>query len=397
MRACMPCLARPSRPAEGDEHAQQGQTAHTSLSARAELERLLDADDDPDAETLSLHSNIGGGRDRSSRRGAKHAHKGASKTISLWGFNLFGRPGKIALLDSDDEDEQHYHSRPRRQRTRSTQSTGSAISDTADPDASPLADSAILNLARAQEMWEPEVTLDDLAAEEAAQREREERRAARKMRKQMKRAAAALAAGADGEEFEGFPGSGSYAPNSMPDLRRAHHVDEFGEFVQAGGSVVSGSGSSNSRSRSSQPQQPPVDPSVEAADVAEADFGGETYAARRAAPSHRSNGGSDTRSGSSGGRRKARSGTSATSSVLAPPTPPPAGHSFAPNQGTPVFAPTPSPRAPEFLGATSPAEGAFPSTGLSSGGGFPSTGLGRPKGSPRTLSAAGFRDALGSS
>ncbi|KAH7096713.1 hypothetical protein BKA62DRAFT_718759 [Auriculariales sp. MPI-PUGE-AT-0066] len=390
---------------------------------------------------MSLHSNIGGARDRSTGRRKKKAKAGRS--VSLWGFSLFGRPrGVIALPDSDDEESSALangeEGRRQRRRTRSSASASSAggISDTADPDPPTVTDTTIANLSRspplqlnaALSQWEPQATLDDLAAEEAAQREQEERRAAKRMRKDMKRAAAALAAGVSEEgDFEGFPGSGSYAPNSMPDFRgqlsptaASQDHSEFGAFVH---SDVR-SNSSSQRSAQQQQKQPPVEEAgKEAADLEEADFDSATYARRGSTSNGQQRTGSDTRSSSSGGRRNHRSARSITSgsSVLAPPTPPPAHgaasphaiplprsplsqHDFEQEQEDELarsFAQqhtlergTPSPRPVTSAGASA----GFPSTGFSreSVSGFPSRGFSRPKAGDRKLSAASFRDALSS-
>ncbi|THH20336.1 hypothetical protein EW146_g1020 [Bondarzewia mesenterica] len=140
---------------------------------------------DADAETLSLHSNIGLGETRRKRRGI-------GKSIRFFGWDLFGKP-PIHLPDDDEEQEAQLR-RHRRQRRPTTLS-----SSTLDSDASPLDPSAI------------ESRLHQQAAEEEARRtERAERRARRQERRELKRAAMALTMGdGEGEEFDGFQGSGS--------------------------------------------------------------------------------------------------------------------------------------------------------------------------------------------
>ncbi|EJD51000.1 hypothetical protein AURDEDRAFT_112057 [Auricularia subglabra TFB-10046 SS5] len=341
LRACLPCLARPAIELDDelDDEQQQQQASRApraSLSAREELERLLETDDE--AETLSLHSNLGG-----QRRAKK---RGRGKHISLFGFSLFGRrTGGIALADSDDEEA----GAPRRAHPRRSSST-------LDSDAAPIDDSAIENLS-----WD--------AAREAEERERAERRAARRHRKEMKRAAAALAAGVGEDEFEGFPGSGAYLPPA--------HSQDFGAFVQA-----------PTPPPSEPPYQQPQHAQVSSNDDDEADFGAELYT-RKTGSSVRS--GSDARSSSSGGRRKksAKSSTSASSRRSADElrSPPAAAAHFA---DVAVASPSPPPHLQQAF--AHPGQTPSPKTTT-----FPSTGFGRPSGGARGLSAASFSAALGRS
>ncbi|KAH9025968.1 hypothetical protein EDB85DRAFT_1893635 [Lactarius pseudohatsudake] len=123
---------------------------------------------DRDAETLSLHSNPGAPRRKRTR---------FTRSIRLFGWNLFGRP-PIRLPDDSDDDEEEGGNRGR------------------------AAEAAGKSHATRR------------AEEEAA---RAERRARRRERKERKSAALALAlehaAVLDGNaEFEGFPGSGGRRP-----------------------------------------------------------------------------------------------------------------------------------------------------------------------------------------
>ncbi|KAH9171550.1 hypothetical protein EDB89DRAFT_2070655 [Lactarius sanguifluus] len=170
-----------------------------SKTERNDLEDLL-ADSasgtttDRDAETLSLHSNPGAPRRKRTR---------FTKSIRLFGWNLFGRP-PIRLPDDDEDDEegqeQGQGSGSRRRSRRVPPPTLS--SSTLDSDAAPLDSAAIESHATKR------------AEEEAA---RAERRARRRERKERKSAALAQAlehaAVLDGNaEFEGFPGSGGRRP-----------------------------------------------------------------------------------------------------------------------------------------------------------------------------------------
>lgn len=181
--ALSPCVAcfRSQSHAESDDDSHGPE--YVPRARPDELEGLL-ADSD-DAETLSLHSNVGDPR-------SKRAQKRAQRSIKMFGFYLFGRP-PIHLPDDEDDDlpvPRHHHGidRPR---------TVSAM--TFDSDASPLDPSTINELSAAQ-----------VAARMAQQHEeerlaKEERRRRRRERKELRRAALTMALeGANGEEFEGF-------------------------------------------------------------------------------------------------------------------------------------------------------------------------------------------------
>lgn len=264
--SCLVCF--PSSTADSDdEHlANTRRSHHPGLidaipppRARPdELEGLLaDADD---ADTISLHSNVGERRRERRRR--------PRKGITLFGYDLFGRP-PIHLSDSEDE---HDARDGRRDRTIS--------SSTLDSDAAPLDPSAIDELSAAR------LAAATAAAEDERRRAKEERRALRRERKELKRVAMEMGLSLQkGEEFEGFQGSGGDVPyrsrtgpssgsDSLPGSPFVN--EEFGPF--AGG-----------------PQAQDGDD----ADADHADFGAESYA-RRKPNGTSSGGGSDSRSRTSG-------------------------------------------------------------------------------------------------
>lgn len=218
MGTCLPCI-KPNADSddEGNATARQARARNGPLSAREELERLLDEPitDHEDVETMSLHSNVG-------RRQQKKPKKknGVRKSIRVFGVDLFGRRG-IALPDDEEEEEQQ------RRQLRGTGRPRAISTSTLDSDAAPLGDEAIIDFtSRAQERWEPVYTDEQLAAEENRERERLDqamRKERKKDRKEMKRLAALGAFDSQGEDgFEGFPGSGSAVPPP---------ADEFGPFV----------------------------------------------------------------------------------------------------------------------------------------------------------------------
>lgn len=191
LSSCLPCLQSSDDHHDNDQQEQFGARQRNGLSfvvppprARPdELEGLLADSDSPDAETLSLHSNIGDERRRKKRRKPR-------KGITLFGYNLFGKP-PIHLPDSDDEDT----ASSRRSRTISTSTLDS---DAAPLDASVLDEQAVARLAAAT-----------AAAEEEQRKAKEERRRLRRERRELKRMALAMAMNMHqqhGEgEFEGFP------------------------------------------------------------------------------------------------------------------------------------------------------------------------------------------------
>ena len=188
--SCLPCLPSSERHDTSDV-LHQG-------SRRDELESLLQSAEHSDAEmdvdALSLHSRIG---QRDGRRRSSRKKRGRNKgSISLFGFDLFGRPLR-SLGGEEDQDSDREHN--------SNQRISRISSSTLDSDAAPLADDAIPRL----------------SAQTQARREEDEAREARKARKRMRKAAK-LAPNLDehGDEFEGFPGSG---PTQ----------DDFGAFQEA--------------------------------------------------------------------------------------------------------------------------------------------------------------------
>ena len=196
--SCLACMGRSSRPDSNNEHGNERSNV-ISRTRSDELEGLL-ADSD-DAETLSLHSNLGD-RDRSRRK--KRQRKG----IRLFGYDLFGRP-PIHLPDDEEDDI----GRPRRrERVPDLQRTRTISTSTLDSDASPLDPSTIEELSVAR-------VAEQVAKEEEERRAKEERRQRRRERKELKRAALALAMSGEGE-FEGF--QVSVAPGIHTPHRPSH-------------------------------------------------------------------------------------------------------------------------------------------------------------------------------
>lgn len=184
--ALAPCLACFHTRQDNDDEEQGQYNHHHATSNRGpdyvpraradELEGLL-ADSD-DAETLSLHSNIG--RDDNRRRKRRRPRKG----IRLFGFDLFGKP-PIHLPEDDEVDARRARSR-------------TISASTLDSDAAPL-DPSMIDQLSATRLAEGE------AQREAERLAKEERRRRRKEKKAARQAALALALEGNQDEFEGFP------------------------------------------------------------------------------------------------------------------------------------------------------------------------------------------------
>ncbi|KIP11827.1 hypothetical protein PHLGIDRAFT_10375 [Phlebiopsis gigantea 11061_1 CR5-6] len=261
--ALAPCLGCfNGRTDEGDEDERAQFSHHRATSHRGpdyvprarpdELEGLL-ADSD-DAETLSLHSNLG--HDDARRRKRRRTHK----LIRFFGFDLFGKP-PVQLPEDDDDDVGAPSPRLR-----------NVSASTLDSDASPLDPSTIDRLSAAR-------AAEDEARLALERRSKAERKRRRRERKVARNDALALALdNADGE-FEGFPGSGGSNLQS-PDPTSSSGYDEseeFGPFAHA----------------------QTLDTSLDHADVEGVDFGAEAYA-KLPRRGDSSGTGSDSRSRTSG-------------------------------------------------------------------------------------------------
>jgi len=264
---CLTCL-RPhnnSGDSDSDDTQHHNRNRGPDFIPRAqpdELEGLLaDADD---AETLSLHSNIGIGHKRRKKRARTY------KTIKLFGFDLFGRP-PIQLPEDEDEDDEVALGRGARARTIS----GSTV----DSDAAPLDPSTIARLSTVRMAESAQQEEDERKAKEDRRKQRRERKKA-----QHQAALAAAFERGEGDEFEGFPGSGnglgsSHGPGThSSDGRSSATHESFGAFEQARPS----------------PQYP-----EENVDEDDADFDGQVYSKPSRAIGG-SGSGSDSRSRTSG-------------------------------------------------------------------------------------------------
>ncbi|PPQ78846.1 hypothetical protein CVT25_010632 [Psilocybe cyanescens] len=293
--SCLPCV-KPTTGAgaadSGDDEPQQHNPAINRIPrARPdELQGLLaDPDTDPEAETMSLHSNPGRGKRNKKKRSSKKGPSSSNnhpRKITLFGYNLFGSGSSQPIQLPDDGDDALYPDeggRRRRRRERneslSAPSIGTAHStaSTFDLDAAPL-DADTINSLSSPSAAEAAA---QAAAEAEAQRlrEKEERRQKRREKKELKRLAEALAAqgaNGDGDGFEGFQGSGG----GMPPLPKAssNYPRIPNNMYPSGPASDSGSGSGFSGSArdgfgrfvsapNGAPLQQPHDEDDEAADL----------------------------------------------------------------------------------------------------------------------------------
>ena len=318
-----------------------------------ELQGLLA--DSSDGETLSLHSNPGRGRRRGGKRKSRSGANGKPRRITLFGFDLFGRP-PIQLPDDDEEDAPLF--RRHRSGSGSTPTT-TLTTQTFDSDAAPLDVSTIqeISVSKATEAAE---------AEAKRLKEKEERRQRKKARKAMKRLVEAGVVG-DGEEFEGFQGSGGLALLKRP------------SGAGGGTTATSSSGShprSHSRSQSHSEgfghfvSAPP--PAAEEDDE-EADLDGGLYARKKSKSVTNSNEGtSDSRLNRSSASRTSASASDRAHHHQPLPNPgdPKSKHSQSRSRSNTSQSPSlPSPSSPAFSDAHTQAQIVSPST-VEQGQGF---------------------------
>ena len=245
-QSCLPCLRPNASDNASFQDADSNQHIGTSRIPRArsdELQGLLaDPDTDGEAESMSLHSNPGHTQrkiKKKSRRKSKNNPQ--RKIMSLFGYNLFGRPS-IQLAD-DSEDALYV-----RRGNTVTPNTYSSSSTTFDSDAAPLDTDAIDALSSPTAAAAVIEAAAQASAEVEARRlwEKEERRRRqqqRKEKKEMKRSAEMLAkqaVGDEGEEFKGFQGSGG---GELPFLQKqsAYPGIPTKNFSESGSSSGSGS------------------------------------------------------------------------------------------------------------------------------------------------------------
>lgn len=333
LSSCLPCFRRGI---DSDDELDQQNGRGGPRSAREELERLLDEPmTDHEAETMSLHSNVGG-----TRRKKKPKRK-TYKSIRILGVNLFGRR---PVPTEEDEGDAEGPIGGSRARTIST--------STLDSDAAPLADDAINDFTvRAQRRWAPDITDEQLAAEEEAERGRLETEgtASRTERRELKRLAemGIFNTHQNPDEFEGFVGSGSGVPP-------VH--DEFGPFV-----------GSQAHERPAQHEQE---------DEGVADFDAAAYTTKRGAGQ---NGSSHSRKHSRTSASLSTEGDRRRTSAPSTPVPP---TNFE-NQTVPVLkAPKTKRRKSGALSASSATKSGGSNRSKSSHGSTPSTSLQSPSGPP---------------
>ncbi|KAF9547189.1 hypothetical protein CPC08DRAFT_745217 [Agrocybe pediades] len=221
--SCLPCIKPSADSGEGSSSLQQNHDPTANRIPRARHDELqgllLDPETDGEAETMSLHSNPGRSRrGKNKKRKSRRLNNNGSndpRSITLFGYSLFGAPVAGVQLPDDGEDALYGDSRPRPRHDSQNSLAPSTIltahsSSTFDSDAAPLESAAIDALSTPAAI----AAAAQQAAEAEAQRqkEKEERRQRRREKKEMKRLAEALAleghnAGGDDGEFEGFQGT----------------------------------------------------------------------------------------------------------------------------------------------------------------------------------------------
>ncbi|KAF5381492.1 hypothetical protein D9757_008126 [Collybiopsis confluens] len=259
--SCLHCFQSSSSDSDLESTQNRGRPPRHLESLLAEPQ-----DTDTEAETVSLHSNIGD----NSRRRQRRQQKKKNGNITLFGFDLFGkRPTTGPIHLSGDEDEGEASPGLHRSRRRPSR-TSSLTFDGNVSDAAPLDSAAI---------GERIVEVGELRV--AKEREREERRKMRKERKELKRLA---------QSYPNIPSPFQHA------VYLQNPLENFGGPYHRG------------------PAAPPVEDD-------EADFDGGLYAARKP------NDGSSVSGGGSDSRRSP-SGTSASRSDYSSSNPSPLPANF---------------------------------------------------------------------
>ncbi len=257
VNSCLPCL---NRAPSNDSPTNPASSQLRGL--------LIDPDSDSvlDPETLSLHSNPG--RVRRPKKSKKLSSvRSSRRSITLFGYNLFGRPTPPPIHLPDGDHDALYSAPGPLESALTVHSSA-----TFDSDAAPLDADTIDNLSGP--------TAAALAeAEEEERRKREERRRRRKEKKEMKKLAQALAVSGEGQ-FEGFQGSGDGYPGIPSPFLPAdqeHESDFIYQRLPSPTSLL------------------PHAVLAQEGDDEEADLDGVVYTRRRV-PGNPSNGGSDSRS-----------------------------------------------------------------------------------------------------
>jgi len=309
--SCLPCLVAqtkaPSTTAEEDHPA-----VNRIPRARSdELQGLL-ADSDADAETMSLHTNPGE-RNRKRTKKKKKSEGGApARTITLFGYDLFGRAAPPPIQLPEDGQDAFYgpNGGSRGQRADSAADaiqTPSVMTvpstSTFDSDAAPLDADAI----DAFSSTGAAAALVEAAAQAEAVRlaEKEERRKKRKERKEMKRLAEAMAArngslnSLEDDAFEGFQGSGG-DPVSGAAYPRMPNPSFYSHRHRGSESGSGFSGSTSARTNATPVTSPPQTTGVVVAalddDDEEADLDGAMYSRKNRPSALGKSQGSDSRS-----------------------------------------------------------------------------------------------------
>jgi len=210
LRPCLSCFA--SREEDGVSDSNDGprtgnpRTGRSHSARHNDLEGLLrdPEDTDVDAETWSLHSNVGIEARKKKRNGKRRSKKSGSSFLSY-----FGRSNQaIRLPESDSEDDDGHGSRRRQLHPNSlarSNSSSTSISSTAfDSDAASLDPTAIAKLSAQEALARAEAAAREaeLRAEverrlEEERQEKAERRRSRMERRELRRASQLIALGVE--------------------------------------------------------------------------------------------------------------------------------------------------------------------------------------------------------
>ncbi|KLO10610.1 hypothetical protein SCHPADRAFT_942742 [Schizopora paradoxa] len=218
LRPCLPCFAS-SREEDGGTASDSNEGARSrnpraqaTRSRQNDLDGLLRTpeDTDVDAETWSLHSNVGRERSRKKRKGKKRSTKNSgSSSSSFFSYFVGGRSNQpIRLPESDSEDDGAVNDRLLHPRSlaRSNSSSAASVSSSLafDSDASSLDATAIGKLSAQEALARAEAAAEEARARveaerlaEEARQERAEAKRRRKERRELRRASQLIAMGVE--------------------------------------------------------------------------------------------------------------------------------------------------------------------------------------------------------
>jgi len=309
--SCLPCIVGQTKTSATTPEEDHRTVNRIPRARPDELQGLL-ADTDTEAETMSLHTNPGERNRKRTKKKKKSQGAAPARTITLFGYDLFGRAAPPPIQLPEDGQDAFYGPSEGSRRRRSDSAAGAIqtpsvmtvpSTSTFDSDAAPLDADTIAAFSSTGAA----AALVEAAAQAEAVRlaEKEERRKKRKERKEMKRLAEAMAArggslnSLEDDAFEGFQGSGG-EPVSGAAYPRMPNPSFYSHRHRGSESGSGFSGSTSARTSATPVMSPPPSTGVVAValddDDDEADLDGAMYSRKNRPRALGKSQGSDSRS-----------------------------------------------------------------------------------------------------